>query len=63
VNDLPGASRRAAIKAQADELGKHVFERLMEIVDDDGNNVATVTKTPYVRKRDDESTAPTHRNP
>ncbi len=41
-----------AIKAKADELGKYVFERPVEIADEEGNVVATVVKTLYVRRRD-----------
>lgn len=47
------ADEIVSIKAKADELGKYVFERPVEIVDDEGNIVATVMKTLYVRRRDD----------
>ena len=41
-----------AIRAKADELGKYVFDRPVEIVDEAGEIVATVLKTLYVRRKD-----------
>jgi acyl-coenzyme A thioesterase PaaI-like protein len=48
-----------AIKAQADELGKYVFERPAEIVDEHGEVVASVMKTLYVRRRENKTIEPT----
>lgn len=40
------------IKRKADELGKYVFDRPVNVVDDSGEVIATVSKTLYVRKRE-----------
>ncbi|WP_455212439.1 DUF4442 domain-containing protein [Kaarinaea lacus] len=40
------------IKAKADELGKYIFDRPVNVVDDSGEVVAGVIKTLYVRSRD-----------
>lgn len=42
----------AHIKAAADAQEKYFFERTVDIVDDDGEVVASVVKTLYVRRRD-----------
>lgn len=39
------------IKAKADELGRYVFDKRADIVDDAGEVVATVNKTLYVRSK------------
>ncbi len=41
----------SAIKSKADEQGKYVFDRAVNIVDDSGALVASVVKTLYVRSR------------
>lgn len=41
-----------AIKAKADELGKYVFDKTVNVVDESGAVVASVIKTLYVRNRD-----------
>lgn len=45
-----------AIKAKADELGKYVFDRPVNVVDESGEVVATVLKTLYVRRKDTNTT-------
>lgn len=40
------------IKAKADELGKYIFDKPVDVVTDDGEVVASVIKTLYVRRRD-----------
>lgn len=40
-----------SIKSKADELGKYVFDRPVDIVDEAGEVIASVTKTLYVRRR------------
>ena len=39
------------IKAKADELGKYVFDKPVDVVDGAGEVIATVMKTLYVRRR------------
>lgn len=40
------------IRARADELGKYVFDKPVDVVDEAGDVVAAVRKTLYVRRRD-----------
>jgi acyl-coenzyme A thioesterase PaaI-like protein len=40
------------VKAKADELGKFVFDKPVDVVDDAGEVVANIMKTLYVRSRD-----------
>jgi len=42
----------ATIKAKADEHGKYVFDRPVQVVDEKGEVVANVMKTLYVRRKD-----------
>jgi acyl-coenzyme A thioesterase PaaI-like protein len=39
------------VKAKADELGKYVFDKPVDVVDEAGEVVASVMKTLYVRRR------------
>lgn len=41
-----------AIKSKADELGKYVFDKTVEVKNESGEVVASVVKTLYVRSRD-----------
>ena len=41
-----------AIKAKADELGKYVFDKPINVVDEHGEIIASIIKTLYVRRRD-----------
>jgi len=52
-----------AIKHKADELGKYVFDKYVEILDAQGEVVASVTKTLYVRRRDVKPTTSAHKKP
>ncbi len=40
------------VKSKADELGKYVFDKPVEIKDLEGNVIAEVIKTLYVRRKD-----------
>jgi acyl-coenzyme A thioesterase PaaI-like protein len=40
------------IKLKADELGKYIFDKPVDVVDDAGEVIASVMKTLYVRSRD-----------
>ncbi len=42
-----------AIKAKADELGKYIFDKTVDIKNESDEIVATVVKTLYVRRRRD----------
>ena len=39
------------IKSKADELGKYVFDKPVDVVDDTGEVIASALKTIYVRRR------------
>ena len=41
-----------AIKNQAEQFGKYIFDRTVDLFNDKNEVVATITKTLYVRKRD-----------
>jgi acyl-coenzyme A thioesterase PaaI-like protein len=39
------------VKNKADEMGKYVFEKPVDVVNDEGEVIASVVKTLYVRRR------------